>query len=130
MHWRAREESVLQIKQNRIVTKLKNSNCDETQTRKLWQNLKTQIVTKHQKLQLLGKKTQMVQKLKNSKCNTTKKEWSQNSKTQNVTKFKNSSCEKTLKNQIVTKLQNLSYDNSNSNSNNRGSSDSSNSYIF
>ena len=31
---------------NQIVTKLKKSNCDKTQNLKLWQNLKTQILTK------------------------------------------------------------------------------------
>ena len=30
------------------MTKLKNSNCDKTKTFKLWQNYKTQIMTKLQ----------------------------------------------------------------------------------
>ena len=41
----------------RIVTKLKNSNCKQTQKLKFWQNSKTQIVTK----------------LKNSNCDKTQK---------------------------------------------------------
>ena len=55
------------------MTKLKNSNCDQTQKLKLQHNSKTQIVTK----------------LKNSNCNKTE--------TKIVTKLKNSNCDKTQK---------------------------------
>ena len=84
------------------MTKLKKSNCDKTQNNKLWQILKTKIVTK----------------LKNSKCDQTQKikMW-QKSKSQNLTKLENSKCDKTLKlkmwqnskTQNVTKLNNQNY---------------------
>ena len=39
----------LKMGQTQIVTKLKNLNCDKTlKNMKLWQNTKTQIVTKHE----------------------------------------------------------------------------------
>ena len=41
-------------------TKLKNSNCDTTQKRQSWQNIKTQMVT--------NSKTQTKIKLKNCNC--------------------------------------------------------------
>ena len=56
-----------------IVTKLKNSNCDQTQNLKLWQNSKTQIVKKNWKTQIFTQlkllqnlKTQIVTKLTNT----------------------------------------------------------------
>ena len=82
------------------MTKLKkNSNCDKTQTFKLWQNSKTQIVTELKKNKLWqNTKTQIVTKFKNSKwkeinsnCEREKK------KTQIAKKLKNSSCDKNQK---------------------------------
>ena len=115
-----------------IVTKLKTSNCDQTQKLKLgktksktqivtilktqivtklkmWQNSKTIIVTK--KL----KKKKIVTELKNSNGGKTQiLKLSQNSNNLMVTKinknivtkiFKKKNCEKTQKTQIVTKLK-------------------------
>ena len=61
-----------------------NSNCDETQKLKLWQNSKTQTVTKCD----ITQKLQIVTKLKNSNYDKTQKLklW-QNSKNQIVTYF-------------------------------------------
>ena len=61
-----------------MVTKLKNSNCD---------NSKTQIVTTEILTKLNYDKTKLVTKLKNSKCD----------KIQIVTKLKNSNGDKTQK---------------------------------
>ena len=60
-----------------ILTKLKNSNCDENfdknQKLKLWQKSKTQIVTKLKNLNFYNSKTQIVTKLKKLNCDKTKK---------------------------------------------------------
>ena len=77
-----------------IVTKFENSNLiQKTQKLKLWQKLKTQIVSKIQiftKLKLWWNlKNQIVMKLKNSNVDKTQKlKWRQNS---------NSECDKTQK---------------------------------
>ena len=67
------------------MTKLQNSNFYKTQKLKLWQNSKTQIVTKLKKFFLQNSKTQILTKLKNSNSDKTKqiKLW-KNSKTQIV----------------------------------------------
>ena len=77
----------------KIVTKLKNSNYDKSQKTKLWQNSKTQIVSK-----IKTQNTQNLTKLQNSNCDKTPKInlW-QNRKTQIMTKLKNSKCDKTQK---------------------------------
>ena len=69
---------------------LHNSNCDKTQNFKLWQRLKTQIVTT----------------LKNSKCDKIQrlKLW-QNSKTLFLIKQKKSNSDKTKKNSSPEKTQ-------------------------
>jgi hypothetical protein len=60
----------MKTKKNQNVTNLKNStgvtnsNCYEIQNLKLWQNSKTQIVTK---LKMLRKKTQKLKMGQNSK---------------------------------------------------------------
>ena len=81
-----------------IVTKLENSNCDKTQKLKLgqnsklklWQNSKTQIMTK---LKLWhNSKTWIVTKLKLKQV---------------VTKWKKSKLWPNIKNQILTKLKNF-----------------------
>ena len=69
------------VSKTEIVMNFKNSDCDETQELKWWQNSKTQIVMK----------------LKNSNGDKTQKLklW-QNSTTEIVTKLKNAICDKTL----------------------------------
>ena len=64
------------------MTKLKNSNGDETQKLKWRQNLQVQVVTKL--------KTQIVTNLNKLNCDKTKKN-------QIVTKVKNSNCDKSQK---------------------------------
>ena len=92
------------------------SNSDKTQKLKLWQNLQTQIVTRLINSNCDQTKKKMRQKLANINCDTTKKLklW-QNSrsqivtklkKTQFVPKLKNSNCDKTIKEIIVTKKSN------------------------
>ena len=76
------DEKKKQLKPH-TVTKLKNSNCDQTQELKLWEK-------KTQKLKLsTNSKTQVVTKPKNSKCNRTQKPklW-QISKSKIMTKLK------------------------------------------
>ena len=78
-----------QNSKTQIMTKLKKPYCDKTQKHKLWQNSATQIVTKL--------KTQIVTKQKR----LSKKTW----KIQLWTKLKKIlNCDKTKKKQIVTKL--------------------------
>ena len=109
---------------HQIVTKLKNAKYDNSQNFKLWQNYKTEMVTKLKNLNL--DKTQIVTKLKNSNCDKTQKLklW-QNPKIQVLTKLKNSNCDttknsncdntkKNQKNLIVTKLDGINSDGSNS----------------
>ena len=74
----------------KIVTKLKNSDCDRSQKSKLLQN-------KKKKLQLWqNSKTPIVTKIKKSNYDKTQKlELWQKSKTQIATKVKNSNCDKT-----------------------------------
>ena len=92
--------------------KLKNSYGDNTQKLKLWQNAKTQIVTKL-------KKNILWQNSKPKNVKKKKVEFWQNlscEKTQIVTKLKLGqkwSCDKT---QIGTKLENLNYDKTKKNS--------------
>ena len=89
------------------VTQLKNSNCDNAQKLKLWQNLKTQIVTtqikiviklklwQHSKTQIVNISNTQVMTTQNSnwdKAQTVKK-----LKTQIVTNLKKSNREKTQK---------------------------------
>ena len=75
----------------------------------LWQNLKTQIVTKPKTPDLWqNSKTQIVTKLENSNCNKTQKlKLCQDSKIQTVAKLKNTNNDKTHKTGIVTTLKNL-----------------------
>ena len=73
-----------------IVTKLKNWNWDQTQNLKMWQNSKSQIVTK------LNSNCDKTQK---SNCDKTQKvKLRQNLKTKIVTKLKNANCDKPKKN--------------------------------
>ena len=70
-----------------VLIKLENLNCDKTQKHKLWQNSKTEIVTKLKKTQMVTKfKVQIVTKLKTLNCEKIVKFklWP-NSKTQIVT---------------------------------------------
>ena len=80
-----------------IVTKLK-----------LWQNLKCEEGKKNQKLKYEEEKTQKLKMLQNSNCDIT---WNfniwQNSKNLIVTKLKNSKCDKTQKLKL---WQNLKYE--------------------
>ena len=97
----------LKNSKSQMVIQLQKSNCDRTQKHKLWQNSKTQIVTK---LKLWRKK------LKKSKCHKTQivpnlrtQIKYQNSKTQIVTKLKNLNCVKNAsfnETQIVMKFEN------------------------
>ena len=82
------------------MTKLKNSNWEETQI-KLWKSSKTKFVHKlWQKL-----KTHIVTKLKTSNCYKTQKNKLWQNSNQIVTKLKNSNCA-----QIGTKLKNSNWD--------------------
>ena len=65
----------------KIVTKLRNTNCDKAQKLKLWQNSETQITTKLQNSNCDNSKTQIVTKFKKSNCDKKK--------------LKNSNCNKT-----------------------------------
>ena len=85
--WQISKKQLVTISNPQIVTKLKNSNCDDLQKLKLWQNYKIKNSDKTKKLKL----------------------W-QNSKTRIVTKLKKSNCDKTQKTQIVTKLENSNCD--------------------
>ena len=96
-----------QNSKSKIVTKLKNSKHDKTQIvrektqklkilqLKLWQNLRTQMLT--------NLKTQMVTKLKNSNCVTS----SNCDETQIVMKLKNWKSEKILNVKKKTQTQNV-----------------------
>ena len=80
--------------------KLKKSNCDKTEELKLWQNWKTQIVTKLKKYRNW--------QLENSNCDKNKNlKLCQNSKTQTVIKLKTSNGDKTKKNSNSDKTQKL-----------------------
>ena len=111
--WQTSKTQILEKKtlKTQIVTELKNSNCDQTQKLKLWQNSKTETETKHKnfkwdKTQKLKKK--VVTKLKTQKCDKTQtQKLRQNLKTQIVTKLKNTNCDKTKKNIILTKLNKI-----------------------
>ena len=82
------------------MTKLKNSNWEETQI-KLWKSSKTKIVHKlWQKLE-----THIVTKLKTSNCYKTQKNKLWQNSNQIVTKLKNSNCA-----QGGTKLKNSNWD--------------------
>ena len=108
---------ILMKLKTQILMKLKNSNCDETQKLKLWQNLKAQIMMKLKKTRIVMKlkklklwwnsKTQIVMKLKitngdkkNTNCDKTQK--SNYDQTLVRKKLKSSKCCKT---QILTKLK-------------------------
>ena len=95
-------EKTLQLKlwqnsKTQIVTKVENSNSGEKKTQKLQllQNSKIQIVT-NLKCSIC-EKIKIVTKLKNSSCVKTKIKWQQNSKTQIVIKPDNSNCDQTQK---------------------------------
>ena len=60
-----------QNSRTQIVTKLKNWNWDQTQNFLICQNLKTQILTKLKKKIVTKLKTQSVTKLKNLNCDKT-----------------------------------------------------------
>ena len=76
------KQKVWQNSKTKIVTKLKNSNSDQTQKLKLWRffgiKLKKSICDKIQKIkywqnsktQIATKKNQIVTKLKNSNCDS------------------------------------------------------------
>ena len=76
------------------MTKLKNWNWDQTQKVLMWQNSKTQIVTKLKK--------ENCDKTQNLNCDKTQKlKLRQNLKTQIVTKLKYLNCDKTKKNPLI-----------------------------
>ena len=64
---KTQKHKLWQNSKTQVMTKFKNSKCDETQKLKLWQNLETQIVTKPKKIKLrYNTKTQVKTKfLKN-----------------------------------------------------------------
>ena len=61
---KTQKHKLWQNSKTQVMTKFKNSKCDETQKQKLWQNLETQIVTKPKKIKLrYNTKTQVKTKI-------------------------------------------------------------------
>ena len=93
------------LKTQIVKKKPKNLKCDTTQKLKLWQNSITETETKHTNFKFDNSKTQIVTTQKENFYKTQKLKWRQNMKTQIVTKLKNPNCDKTKKNFNIDKTK-------------------------